>query len=182
MSYNNAYNECDQNLDTHYSRTCDDKPEKGRIRRGAWIKSSYYSTLMQDPTDDALWSAGITAGDIIILYELAGTFDGGSPKMSPGFGDQKEQYTGSDFKANIKDPVYALNWAHYKSLVGKQTWHFCYLTETKGHITSVPVTVAPKNPITENVEDSVIWEAEVSWFEYFTPAPHDVPVSVFTPA
>jgi hypothetical protein len=179
MAYNYAYNECDDQLDPHYARTCDDAPEKARLRRGAWIHKDRYAAIAADPTDATLWQAGIDAGEIVIMPELSGVFDGGTPKMGPGYGDQKEKYIGADFKATIKDPLYKENWDHYRSLVGKSTWHFAYLTETQVHITGVPVTVAPKNPVTENVDDDVIWESEISWFEYFTPAPHDAPMAIF---
>lgn len=182
MAYNSYYNTCNDNIDQHYARTCDEVTEKARIRRGAWINASALAAILADPTSSAGWNTGINAGKVIILPELSGTFDGGTPKMVAGYGDQKEQYSGSDFKATIKDPMYKANWAHYRSLVGKSTWYFAYLTETQVHITGKPVTVSPKNPITENTDDDVIWEAEISWFEHFTPAPHDAPLTVFMQA
>jgi hypothetical protein len=176
MSY---YSSCDDSLDPHFCRDCDDLTEKARIRRGGWLRKSARAAILVDPTDPLLWQAAIDAGDFIVLPELSGTFDGGAPKYGPGFGDQKEKYLGSDFVANIKDPMYKENWPHYKSLVGKSNWHFVYVTETQLHISGVAVTVAPKNPITENVDDDVIWEAEIKWFESFTPAPHDAPLEIF---
>ncbi len=178
MSYASSY--CDDALDAHVNIPCDYEGEKGRIRRGAWVHKSYIDTLMEDPTDESKWTQGIADSKIILLPKLSGTFDGGTPKMVAGFGDEKEKYAGSDFKANLKDPVYAENWAHYKSLVGNSSWHLAYVTESKVHISGKPVTVAPKNPITENIDDDIIWESECSWFEYFTPAPHDMPPSVFS--
>jgi hypothetical protein len=134
---------------------------------------------MVDPTSAAVWEAAKAAGDFIVLPELAGTFDGGAPKYGPGYGDSKEKFLGSDFVANLKDPLYKLNWPHYKSLSGKSSWHLVYVTETQVHVSGVAVTVAPKNPISENVDDDVVWESEVKWFESFTPAPHDAPMEVF---
>ncbi|GEO08776.1 hypothetical protein SAE01_12720 [Segetibacter aerophilus] len=158
---------------------CEDLPEKARIRRGAWIHSSVVDLITADPRNETVWNTHIATGKVVILAELSGTMDGGSPKLGPGFGDTKERYQGSDFKATIKDENYIENWPHYRSLVGKSNWYFCYITGTQGHITGNPVTVAPKNPITENVDDSVIWEAEISWFEFFTPAPFKAPLAVF---
>ena len=179
MSYTTAYDECDDQLEPHYSRTCDDETEKARIRRGAFIHKSVLATIIADPTDNEAWEVAIADGKILIMPELAGTFDGGTPKMGPGYGDQKETFIGSDFKAVVKDPLYKENWGFYKSLAGKSSYHFAYCTETQVHITGKPVTVASKNPITDNIEDNVIWESELSWFEKFTPAPHDAP-DVFT--
>jgi hypothetical protein len=167
---------CDDTLDPHFCAGCDDNPdEHGRIRRGAFVHTSVFAAIAADPSNATLWNTHIAAGKIIILPELQGTFDGGTPKLVAGFGDLKERYSGSDFKSTIKDPVYKKNWAFYRSIVGKQTWHYYFCTENFGHLTSKPVTVAPKNPITENVDDVVIWEADISWFENFSPAPHDIP-------
>lgn len=175
MSYSTTYGTCDDALDPHVSEDCDVAGEKARIRRGAFIHKSVIDAINADPTDVAAWNAAITDNKVILLPKLSGTFDGGTPKMVAGFGDQKEKYSGSDFKANIKDPVYKSNWAFYRSLAGNTSWHFAYWTESQVHITDVPVTVAPKNPVTENVDDDVLWEAELSWFQFFTPAPHDGP-------
>jgi len=179
MAYGDYYNSCDDSIDPHYCRDCDNTTEKGRIRRGGWLRHSAYAEIMTDPTDPLKWEAAAAAGDFIVLPELSGTFDGGAPKYGIGYGDSKERYQGSDFVANIKDPIYKENWTHYRSLAGKSNWHFVYLTETQLHVSGVPVTVAPKNPVTENVDDDVIWESEVKWFEFFTPAPHDAPMDIF---
>lgn len=165
---------CETEVEQHYTRACHTDLEKGRIRRGAWLKASALAAILVNPTLLSLWQAAKTAGDVIILPELSGSFDGGSPVYKEGFGDVKENYVGSDFVANIKDPVYKLNHPHYKSLAGKTSWHFVYLTESLLHISGTGTTVAPKNPITESVDDNVIWEAEIKWFEEFTPAPHEV--------
>jgi len=179
MAYGSYYGNCDDTVDPHVCRDCDDVTEKGRIRRGGWLKHSSYATVIANPIDPTVWETAKAAGDFIPLPELSGTFDGGAPKYVAGFGDVKEKYSGSDFTATIRDPVYTENWPHYNSIVGKSNWHLVYVTETQTHISGVPVTVAPKNPITENVDDDVIWESEVKWFEHFTPAPHAVPLEVF---
>jgi hypothetical protein len=180
MAYSDYYTACSDDIDPHFCADCDSPTEKGRIRRGGWLRHAAYPAVMVDPTSAAVWNTAIAAGDFIVLPELSGTFDGGAPKYGPGFGDTKEKFLGADYAAVIKDPSYKENWPHYRSLVGKSSWHLVYVTETQLHISGVPVTVAPKNPITENVDDDVIWESEVKWFETFTPAPHDAPMEIFT--
>lgn len=180
--YTTYYGVCVDDIDPHYEPGCDYVPEKARIRRGAWVHESVVAAILVDPITAATWNTAITAGKVVIMPELSGNFDGGTPVMGPGFGDAKEIYIGSNFKANIKDRVYKENWAHYRSMLGKTTWHFAYLTESLVHITDKPVTVAPKNPITDNIDDSVIWEADITWFQFFTPAPHVAPLTVFMPA
>lgn len=180
MGYNSFYGECDDTVDPHICTDCDDiAVENARIRKGAWVHRDAYAVIAADPTDPALWQSQIDLGLVIILPELRGSYDGGSPKMVAGYGDRKEKYLGSDFKAVLTDPVYAANWNHYYSLVGKTQWHLAYVTATKVRLTTVPVTVAPKDPITENLEDEVVWVSDVTWFEYFPPKPFDTPVDIF---
>ncbi len=181
MDYSDAYGDCDDTIDAHVCANCDDfEIEHGRIRRGAWVHEDAYDPIMEDPTDATKWQDQIDLALVVILPELRGTYDGGTPKLGTGFGDRKEKYLGSDFKANIIDPIYKDNWPHYRSLVGKTNWHFAYLTETQVRITGVPVTIAPKDPIAENLDDEVTWQSDISWFEYFPPQPFDAPMEIFT--
>jgi hypothetical protein len=181
MPYLDYYGNCvEDGLDSHVCQNClSTSEEHANISAGAWVHKNRYAALIAAPLLDATWQDGIDAGEIIVLPELRGSFDGGTPKIGAGWGRNKGTYIGSDFKATINDRVYQDNWAHYRSLVGKTNWHFAYITETQGHITSVPVTVAPKNPITENVDDVISWQSDVTWFEYFTPAPFDAPLAIF---
>lgn len=182
MSYNSGIiDNCEEvDIEPHYAFLCNDVPEKARIRRGAWLHASVYETVIAaDVTDAATWTPHIATGKLIILPELQGLFDGGTAIMNPGFGDNKEEYGGSNFKATLRDRNYKQNWGHYRSLVGKSDWHLVYLYETQGHITSKPVSVSPKAAASDNTDDNVVWESEVSWTQHFTPAPFDAPLSVF---
>ena len=77
--------------------TCNDcgvplNGEMGRIRSMAIIQKDY----ALDPTSLSSWTTGITSGDIIIIPETTGSFDGGKAKKGPGYGDTVETYLGSD--------------------------------------------------------------------------------------
>ena len=163
----------DDVLDPHYCDDgCDVAVEHARIDAGAWVHSSVYATIIANPTSKAVWDAQIAAGKVIILPLLNGSMDGGSPVMTTGFGRATQKYSGMNFTATVKDPVYARNWSHYRTLIGATGWHFMYASETQIHITGKPVTVIPKAPITDSVTDAVTWESSVTWFEYFSPQPH----------
>jgi hypothetical protein len=180
-NYVDYYGNCvETGLDPHVCEPCDDAaPEHANISSGAWIHQDAYAAIAANPTDAATWQAQIDLNLVMILPNLRGTFDGGTPTLGNGFGRKKSEYISSDFKATITDKVYKRNWAHYRSLVGKNTWYFCYVTETQGHISGVPVTVAPKNPITDSVDDIITWQSDVTWTEFFTPAPFDAPLEIF---
>ncbi len=181
MPYLDYYGNCiEDTLDAHICQNCLDQTEEhAGIRRGAWVHKNRYAAIAADPTNAAVWQAGIDANEIIILPELRGTYDGGTAVFGAGWGDSKQTYTGSSFKATISDRVYQDNWPHYRSLVGKNNWHLVFLTETQGHITGKTVTVAPKPIVTDNTEDVVFWQSEVSWSEYFSPSPFLAPLEIF---
>lgn len=181
MAYSDYYGCADEVLEAHVDALCGSTyvPEYGRIRKGAWIADSYHPTLIADPTNAALWTAGITAGSIILSKEFNGTFDGGSPVTSTGWGDAQDFTTGYNFTATLQDRVYKENFAHYQSLAGTTTYHLAYVTQTQVHISGAVVSVAVKAAITANTTDLVVWEATVKWFEQFVPAPHDMPAGIF---
>jgi hypothetical protein len=170
---------CDDTLEDYTCIDCDDTVEHARIGAGAVVHEDAYADIIADPSNDTVWQTAIAAGKVIIMPKLRGTFDGGTPKIVDGYGRQKNRTTGSDFSASVEDPTYKANWAFYNSLVGKTTWHFAYVTESQCHISGVPVNFAPKNPITNNVDDAVVWITDITWFEAFTPAPFDTPEEIF---
>lgn len=182
MDYLDSYGNCvETGLDPHVCETCGNVVEEhANISDAAWVNKNSYAAIAADPTNATVWQTAIDAGDVIVIPDTRGTFDGGTPKIGNGWGRSKGTYQGSDFKATINDRIYQDNWAHYRSLVGKTNWHLLYVTETQGHLTSVPVTVAPKNPISDQVDDVISWQSDVTWFEFFTPAPFAMPMSIFT--
>jgi hypothetical protein len=176
MPYLDYYGNCiEDDISSHVCQNCLNQAEEhAGIRRGALVRTTYYTTLAADPENITLWNAGIAAGNIVILPELRGTFDGGTPVLKAGWGDSKEVYTGSNYKATINDRVYKENWTFYRSLVGKSSWHLVYITESQGHLTTVPVTFATKAAVTEATDDVITWTTDATWFEYFQPAPFDI--------
>jgi len=143
------------------------------------VHKSAYAAIAADPETDAVWDAAITAGKVIILPNLRGTYDGGAPVTTPGYGRVKDKTTGYNFTANITDPVYAANYDFYASLAGTSSYHFVFLTETQGHLTQVPVNVAPKNPVTDNLDDEVTWQSDITWSAKFAPKPFLAPQAIF---
>lgn len=182
MAYSDLYGNCsDVVLDPHVDPNCGTlyNGELARIRKGAMIHKDYYATLIADPTDATVWSAGITSGKIILMKELNGTYDGGSPKSVAGYGDVKDYTSGYDCTATVKDRVYKENYSFYQTLSQSANYHFAFKTETQIHISEVPVSASVKNAISENVDDYIVWEATMKWFQQFTPAPHTMPDGIF---
>lgn len=167
--------------DDLYEHNCDpcEPQEHGRVQRAAYVHISYHSTLMADPTNPALWIAGINAGKIMIIPKTNGSVGKGSKKEISGYGKAKTTITGYDFAAMYRDKNYASNANFYNNMVGNQNWHFVYVTDTLGHCTSVPVTIVPNNEVKDDLNSVIEWEVDVEWVAKGFPVPFTIPPGVF---
>jgi hypothetical protein len=168
--------DCEVEIPDHICDPCETR-EKGRIGSTAFIKTSFEFT---DPSDPTEWQTGINAGDIIIIPEVLGSFDGGTEVEGAGYGRQSTSLLGYNFTANFKDPNYKSNCTFYNLLKNSRAWKFAYKTETQIHITNNPVQVIPKNPVTEELNSDVVWDVTVKWDDQDLPCPFDEPAGIFT--
>lgn len=168
---------CDAELSDHICGTC--STELARIRRAAFINSSYYATLLADPTDATLWTAGIATGEIIVLPEVQGEYDGGAAQMGQGYGDVEERVNSYLFTAEIMDPTYYGNRAFYNSLKNTRNFYFAFGSETVLHISDEPCTIIPTNPIANDLKTEVVWKAQVKWTSDNFPTESTTPDGVF---
>lgn len=166
---------CDTEVPEHYCSDCD-VLEHARVRSVAFIKKSAAFT---DPSDPTEWTTGITNGDIIIIPEVLGSFNGGDPVTGTGYGDQQERLTGYNFELLFKDPNYANNAAFYNAIKKSRNYLVAYRTETQIHVSENTVQVIPKNPVTENLTDEVVWDVAVRFSQGDLPEPVDTPEGVF---
>lgn len=142
--------------------TCDpcEEPEYGNVRSVALIKDG---TVLATPPTLIEWTAAVESGDIIVIPESRGTFDGGTPKMGPGYGDIKERKLGDDYVLAIKDPAYAANSAFWAAAEG-QKWNLAWRTSSQLSYVDAKVSITAKAPVAEDIESEVIWEVEAKWF------------------
>ena len=167
--------DCDVEIPEHICDPCETF-EKGKIRAIGFIKKTFEFI---DPTNPTEWQAGINSHDIIIIPAVIGSFDGGSEVLGPGYGDQSESLLGYDFSASIRDPNYKSNCLFWNLLKNSRIYKFFYKTETQGHISDNPVTIIPKNPVTEDINSIVEWLATIKWKASDAPCPFDAPAGIF---
>jgi hypothetical protein len=166
---------CDSVVPFH---TCDPcaEVETGRIRAVAYVKSSYYATLAANPTSSAVWTTGIESGDITVIPATNGSFDGGTAKDGPGYGDSPTKYMGSEFIVTYRDPNYIDNCDFYNAIKrADDQFHFVYKSETQAHLTEKTVSITPRAPIGENLDDHVVWEVAVKFNQFDSPCPFTAP-------
>lgn len=181
MSFSVYYPQsCDQAVPDHVCVGCpSDDVEHGRIRGLAFIDKDYLPTLIADPTDATKWTAGIVDKKIIIIPEVSGSYDGGSPVEGPGYGDEVSRLIGYNFTLNYKDPSYKENAAFYNAMKYSKRHVIAFRTETQTHLAEKPVRVTPKNPVTDDITAEVVWDVEAKWSQADIPAPFDTPDGVF---
>lgn len=169
---------CEEDVPQHVCNPCSEF-EKGRVRAAAFIHKDYKDIILASPDDTAVWVAGIDAGLIKIIPEVSGTSNGGEKVVSAGYGDQKEKVSGRNYVATYKDPNYDGNCEFYSQLELSRSWHFYYKTETLGHLSDKSISLFTNNPVTENLEDDIVWNAEVTWFQKRPVCPLPTPADVF---
>lgn len=169
---------CDNEVPQHVCDPCAET-EKGRLRAVAYINKSVVATIQAAPSDTAAWQAGIQAGTIRVIPEVLGSWNGGDPVTGTGYGDSKDKTTGRNCEANFKDPNYADNCSFYSELEKSRNWHLAFKSETMIHISAKPVTVFAKNPLTENLDDDVVWDVRNTWFQKAPVCPETAPDGIF---
>lgn len=166
---------CDAAVPDHFCDPCE-AIEHGRVRSVAFVKSS---VVFNDETSPVEWLAAIETKDIIIIPDTLGAFDGGAPVEATGYGEQATKITGYNFSLTFKDPNYKENADFYNGLKASRSYRVAWRTETQTHLSDATVSVIPKNPVTENLTDEVVWDVEVKFSQGDLPAPFDTPTGVF---
>ena len=172
----------------YYSTGCDDiipapncdpcaVMEFGRIGSFAFIRSDYYATLAADPTNRALWDAGMSALDpTVFLFPFShGELAEPSEKVGSGYGRQIETFLGYDFNATVYEPNYKDNCDFWNAVKRSKNYYFAYFSSSQVHLTPVAVTVIPKAPIADDVTSEVVWKISVKWSHEDHPCPYDAP-------
>lgn len=160
------YKDCGHGeFDTPY--TCNPCPdgEGGRIRSLVLVKKG---TEISIPLDAEEWEVDIVAGNIIILPEVRGSFDGGTPRMVAGYGSKTEIKVGDDHVVNVSDPAYADN-AEFWEEAERHTWNICYVSEKVLVYVPAEVQLMAKAPIDEDLNAVVDWDIELRWFSRVKP-------------
>lgn len=175
MSYSSVYG-CGEQEAVHVCHDCPDGRvrEFARCRSGAFIKKSYLAAVMVDPTDLAVWTAGIAAGDIIIVPETSGSYDPGDPKELKGFGDRKVSYGPREMTLILNDPDYYENYAFYNEIINRTDLVPVFRTSSLIHIFDVPASIKAKDPVADDLEEEVTWICECKVTSENLPSKHKV--------
>lgn len=159
-----------------YSCTACPTYEYGRIRSVAFIKNTFSFT---DPTNSTEWTTGIDNGDIVVIWETQGSYDGGTAQELTGFGDRETTNGGVSHVLNFKDPNYSENWDFYMAMKDSSDWTMAFRTSSLIHLCEEPVTVTPKNAVADDLKSNVVWDVTVKWQNDQSPRPYTTPTGIF---
>lgn len=167
---------CDEETPNHFCDLCADD-EHGRVRSVALIKKDFEFV---DPSNAQEWLDGINSGDIIIIPETNGSFDGGTPKEGPGYGDTLSTYLGSDFVLQFKDPNYKQNCVFYNAINKSRRYKVAYRTESLIHISDKTAFINAKPGVLDDLTSTVVWDVTTKWASSNIPCAYEMPDGVFT--
>lgn len=142
----------------YYSDPCR-ASEGGNVRSLVLIRKGTDITF---PLDRAEWIEQVELGNIFIMSETRGVFDGGTEKTIQGYGKEKERVVGFDYTLQFKDPNYRLNGKFYEA-AEKPIWNVAYLSETQLHYVNSDCQLSARAPIEEDMDSDVAWNVEVKW-------------------
>jgi hypothetical protein len=169
---------CDDSISTHICGTCGD--ELSRVRGVAFINKSYYPSVAADPENISVWNAGIAAGDIVVIPETQGEFDGGSVTLGQGYGDTEEKVNSYTFTLTYMDPTYVGNRDFYNDIKKTQSWHVAFRSETVLGISDEPCVVIPTNPVANDLKVERVWNVQVKWTSENFVEESQIPSGLFT--
>lgn len=167
--------DCEEIEDDHVCTDCDE-------REGARVRSVFFlrkGVTFADATSTAEWQAKVLAGDVIIIPETNGDFDGGTPNYGDGYGDRENTYLNSTYKLTYHDPNLKDNYNFYEGKKRSSSWKVGYRTETLIWISDKTCTIAPGAPVANDAKANVVWNVEVTFTSGVHPEPFDVPADIF---
>ena len=155
-------------IPSHFCNPCLEV-EQGGLRGGAFILSSYIprasgDSISNEVEDFSWWETGINEGKIHVIPKTRGTFDGGSPTESPGYGDLSTIVTGKTFSVVMNDPDHRDNEEFYAAIANAPgSYNFAWRTGTELRISDTGVNIDPTDPIEEDPNSQVVWTVNITW-------------------
>lgn len=165
---------CANQIPEHFCDPCTPK-ELGGVRTAGFIKSNFVFT---DPSSASEWNNGFvsTPRNIILIPEVYGTFDGGTPLESQGFGDNPTSLDGYDFTVQFFDPNFIGNCDFYDTLKNDRNgYKFFFRTGSQVWLSDKTVTVIPKSPVAQDIKSKVLWDVTVKWTSANLPCSYPSP-------
>lgn len=150
----------------HTCNPCNDK-EGGRVRGIMYIRSGFDLTplkaaLKAGTGAAAIFEAAVIAGNIHVVPETTGTYNGGEPEYGAGYGEESQRLTNRNHEISVKDPSYDGN-SDFYTRIEKEHWIVGWKGDKLLHFGTKPASVVATDPTEEGLETDVTWNATINW-------------------
>lgn len=162
-------------LDQYYCASCVD-PEQGRIRGVAYVVDG---APLANTASDLAWLNLVCNNLAVIIPEVRGTYDGGAPIESAGYGKVPQKNTGYNHQISYFEKYNCDNIAFYNKLKYNSNFIFYWVTDKSLYSTGVPVQVSFKNQITDDTNSQLEFEVTIKWSNPLHSECLDIPSQVF---
>lgn len=171
------YKDCEEEIQG-LQYVCDpcNNTEGGNIRSLCLIKKG---TVLPIPLTLEAIEILIEQEKLFVMPETRGTFDGGTPKMSTGYGDNKERLIGHDYVLQAKDLNFADNYEFWQAVESVDAWNIAYRTENYLAVVYSDVTITTKAPAEEGLDTEIVWNIEAKWYSKEKPTLIVYPANLF---
>lgn len=150
--------------------------EFARIR-SVFLYRSTVSFVNQSGTDE--WRNYILAGDVHIIKDTQGSYDGGVTQELVGFGDAETSNGGILHTLLWRDPHIIENCDFYNSLISQNEWKVGFRTARYVYFSEAVATFTPKLPVPDDIKGTVTYETTAKWTNNALPCPYVTPVGIF---
>lgn len=144
--------------------------ELGRIRGVALVDGSVnLSSLIdnlkngKDAEAQEEFERIIEAGQLHLISETTGTFDGGSPQTGDGYGDEETRLLGYLYTLSFKDPSYNGANKEFYERAENEHWTMIWRTETLLHFADKPAGIQAIAPVEQDLTSAVAWNVTATW-------------------
>lgn len=144
--------------------------ELGRVRGVALVDGSVDLTELinalktgsKENQAQTLFESLIEAGQIHLISETTGTFDGGSAQTGDGYGDEETRLLGYLYTLSFKDPSYSGNKDFYERAENEH-WKMIWRTETLLHFSDKVANIQAIAPVEQDLTSAVAWNVTATW-------------------
>jgi hypothetical protein len=163
--------------DAAYVASCCPVKEGARVRHVFLQLNTYTFADYEDQTE---WETAVANGDVIIIPNVRGSYDGGTVTTTEGFGDTPTEFESFEGTVSYTDANYLTNVPNYNAMMKSKTYIFGFCTETMLFVTDVAASYTPKMPVALDIKQSVYGEIEVKFVQSDLLIPYTYPQGIFT--
>lgn len=168
-------------IPSYYCNPCLDSTtiEYGRVRSIAFVKNTYLSTIIANPSSTAVWTTAVNSGNAIVLYQTRGSYDGSNTTMVTGFGDNIEFNGTRTHTLTYFDPFCNENIDFYNAIQNSTDYTIVWRTSSRIWFAGTPVTITAKIPVADDIASTMTVEVTCKWTNSSIPTPYATPASIF---